>query len=1188
MKVTHSMKYMKSHLGLSLLMFGLVSIIAAQDVSYTPSDHRGNPIYRRKTEIDGNLVRASIFNYGFSGRTGGGQPTHVPYEWPKNTKQHYIALTGVFYGAEVFSDDSIPRKIKVMMTPNYRTEPQTGDSWNLEPVPEFLNQESDLIAKSTVPGSWPTEWPDRLDDVNDPGWAGSWNGYFGKDQFNADQEIYYECTDNWYDRHLYFPDTTDLTRRGLGILTKVRVLAWSQITINDVVFHLHTLTNDGTKDLTKTGFSLWLADLVGGDGDSDDDSPSFDLLNNVAWSVDGDGVGNTAFGSSPVGVVATAFLETPGNGVDGIDNDGDADYHPTLLMEYTNYDTLFPTFTSLDFDSLELEGGEKLVRIDENYARHIFMFPGTDTAIVSQGVTWNLSYGDVLKENPDNLIDDDLDGLIDETEDLHRDRWTLNGPEPVRYINYKYFDVGDTLRRGLIVPGGSTPYNQSTVAPMIDETRADGVDNDRDWTAFSDDVGLDGKKDTFDEGEGDGEATSGQGTGLPGEPNIDVTDVSESDQVGLTAAAYRPSSEGIGSLNDATFWRYFMTPGVFFDPTIQLEGDYNLHVTSGYFPLQVGQTESISMAINMGVDPADALRNKEVAQKTYDLDYNFATAPRPPNVSAAIGDGTVTLYWDETAEASFDRYMADLGSEGYDFQGYRIYRSTDPAFEDAYIITDADGVPTFYKPIAQFDKVDGIKGLQELDINGIKFDMGDDTGLQHKYIDDNVLNGRTYYYAVTSYDPGDVALGVAPSECPIYIQVTSDGTVVNGVNTVTVTPAPKPLGYEEPEYDLVHTQGSSSSSIYIDIVDPLDVPDNNTYRITFQDTLLPASSSLYQDTLTTKNFSWENITDINAPDTLILHSTKFQDGDENIVVDGLRISFHVEPIIELNKGLTGWNDSTIFDPALNPYNLEFSGVGLKKPNDYTLTFGPVGTDTSTSYDILGGFVNLPSQAVNFTVYNETEKKRQPFAFYNLVNGDTLAPFGGPSDGRMNSNTDESDVVIFIDEVLDTLGNLTGYNPTWQLTFKHLVSDSARRHPTDGDILELIIKKPFLADDIYEFKTAAAYLDEETAKDSIGKITVVPNPYVAATSWEPSNPYNTGRGPRVLRFNHIPKDCDIKIFTINGELVDQFEVHNFMDEGSTTWDMLTLDNLAISYGLYLFYVEDLNTGATQTGKFAVIK
>ena len=1174
------------HSTLMLTIMMMSAYVLAQDINHIPSDHRGDPKFRRKTEIDGNQIRASVFNYGFSGRTGGSQPTHIPYEWPKNTKQHYIALTGVFYGAEVLNEGGFP--IKVMMTPNYRTDPQTGDSWNLEPVPEYLNETSTLIAKSTEPSSWPSYWPDRLDDALAPGWPGSWNGYFGRDQFNADQEIYYECADNLYNRHSYFPDTTDFSRRGLGLLTKVRVLAWSQILINDVLFHLHTITNDGTRDLDKTAFSLWLADLVGGDGDSDDDHPSFDLLNNVAWSMDGDGVGNQNFGSTPVGVVATAFLETPGNGIDGIDNDGDADDHPELLAEFANLDTLLPLFNPTDFFPTVLTTGVKLVTIDSAYSRHIFLFPGQDTTVVSGGITYNLSMDDTLIENPDNLRDDDLDGLIDETEDLHLDRLTVEGIIPVRHINYLFFNAGETILRGLIVPGEDVVISQSTVAPMIDETRADGIDNDRDWRAFTDDVGIDGLDDSFDSGESDGLPSSGHGTGLPGEPNIDITDVSESDQIGLTAAAYMASSEAIQNLADSDMWRRFMTPGVFFDPTIELEGDYNLHVTSGYFPLAKGQTEAISMAVNMGVDQEDALRNKEVAQKTYDLDYKFATAPRPPTLSASVGDGSVMLYWDETSESSFDRYMADLGSEGYDFQGYRIYRSTDPAFEDVFIITDSDGVPTFYKPIAQFDKIDGIKGLQELDINGIKFDLGDDTGLVHKFLDEDVQNGRTYYYAVTSYDAGDVALGVAPSECPIYIQVDFDGSIITGVNTILATPAPKPNGYEPAEVDLVHIEGSSSSGITINVLDPLEVPDNNTYRVTFQDSLHPAQASNQDDTLMTKNFTWENITDFSNPDTLILRSERIGDEDENPVIDGMRLEFAIEPFIEMNKELSVWTDTMVFEPALTTFNLVLLGSrGIKKPNDYKLTFGEVGVDTSIEYGIYDGFVTLPAIPVNFSIENITENRPQSFAFMNLINADTLAD-DDPPDGLLNSNTDESDVVILLDEVLDTLGNVTEYIPSWQLTLKHLVSDSLQRNPISGDELSIIIKKPFLADDVYEFKTFSSYIDGEQVKEDIKQVTVVPNPYVAAAGWEPSNPFSSGRGPRAIRFNHIPMDCEISIFTINGELVDQFEVHNNLDQGSTSWDLLSRDNLSISYGLYLFYVEDLDTGATQTGKFAVIK
>ena len=35
-------------------------------------------------------------------------------------------------------------------------------------------------AISNDPRTWPDEWYDKLNDPDDPGWSGSWNGFFGK------------------------------------------------------------------------------------------------------------------------------------------------------------------------------------------------------------------------------------------------------------------------------------------------------------------------------------------------------------------------------------------------------------------------------------------------------------------------------------------------------------------------------------------------------------------------------------------------------------------------------------------------------------------------------------------------------------------------------------------------------------------------------------------------------------------------------------------------------------------------------------------------------------------------------------------------------------------------------------------------------------------------------------------------
>src|SRR5690606_11323785 len=293
---------------------------------------------------------------------------------------------------------------------------------------------------------------------------------------------------------------------------------------------------------------------------------------------------------------------------------------------------------------------------------------------------------------------------------------------------------------------------------MIDEARDDGIDNDNDWNVFTDDVGLDGVADSGDEGEGDGIPTSGAGTGLPGEPTIDVTDVAETDQIGITNAQYVPAG-GLNINSDAQMWFDFMIPGKFYDPQVVVAGEYDLFVSSGFFPLRAGQTEPISLAVLFAngpvPDPGGQFRKSVIlkkrvrAQETYNNDYQFANAPLTPTVTAVTGNNKVTLYWDDIAESSFDKYINNIGGNGNDFEGYRIYRASDPAFQDAEQITNAYGTIAFKLPLVIFDKEDGIMGLDSIGFEGVHYNLGTDSGLRHSWTDSSVQNGHTYYYAVT-------------------------------------------------------------------------------------------------------------------------------------------------------------------------------------------------------------------------------------------------------------------------------------------------------------------------------------------------------------------------------------------------------------------------------------------------------
>ena len=82
---------------------------------------------------------------------------------------------------------------------------------------------------------------------------------------------------------------------------------------------------------------------------------------------------------------------------------------------------------------------------------------------------------------------------------------------------------------------------------------------------------------------------------------------------------------------------------------------------------------------------------------------------------------------------------------------------------------------------------------------------------------------------------------------------------------------------------------------------------------------------------------------------------------------------------------------------------------------------------------------------------------------------------------------------------------------------------------------------------------------------------------------------------------------VRIFSNAGDLVDEFrhdgaydgsdirwyDTYSATDQtvfsgGEHSWDLLSKDNQIISRGLYLFSVEDLESGKSYNGQFVIIK
>lgn len=1122
----------------------LVFVFLAVTMGYAQMEGlHGDFVNHRDGLHAGNQFRTTIYNDGTFGAKQ--RPPDIAGEWPINSGRIYMIDGNLFVGAEVIDANNEVKHIVSTVTSAGQgqpgqwssgdTDPITGEWWTFLPLPGFASADTNKVAMSKWPWAWPSFWPDKFEDPVDPGWTGKWNGYFGKNILNADEEGFFVADDYMNKEFKFFPDTTDSSRRGLGLRMWVRTFQWSNALVEDGMFALFDLENIGTYDHDKVVFGYKFGNNMGDTettGDGGDDMGAFKREEDVAFLYDYDDIGGG--GWTPVGYFGGVFLESPGNPFDGIDNDGDgSDGSGDVIAE----DMFLPK---------TLNTGDDIVLIDYTTFERTLEKMGSDTLYIPyQDLVFKFWPGKSMEELPHNLVDDNLNGVIDESNGAE----VGEGPDAVRtylYLGLKHINY-------------FTGAGQDNI--MLDEKRDDFIDNDGDWNVLTDDVGLDGVAFSGDPYEGDGMPTSGAGTDFPGEPHIDKTDIDETDMLGLTSFTLYLWPD-IPHYEDDLVWRN-ITPG-YFDELLENE-NIELLYGSGYFPIKPDQIERFSMGIMCGSNLDDFMTNTYWFSKAYNENYNFSKAPNIPTVTAVPGDGQVTLLWDTFAEESVDPIT------GEDFEGYRIYRSTDPGWGDMLDITDGQGSDTYLKPIAQFDLDNEFEGYAGVGIKGIRFWLGSNTGLVHTWTDTTVTNGQKYYYAVTSYDRGQPDAGIAPTECSKFISIATSGAVDKGSNVAIVRPEAPVAGFEQASLkNLTQIEGGDSQGIIgYRIVNPLDIKNDNTYRITFEDTVITGSK--FSTTYATKSMT---LVDMSAmpPDTLINKSPDVQTGDILPITDGFQLQLMNLDEMKIDSIGSVWSSDSIYAFAFDRFRYSRT-EGTPMPNNYRIDFGELGVGTAMELEVSTTRV-LPEIPVNFTVTNTITGENVQFAFWerDFIEGEE-GLFTGYTD---RTRTDE---IIFLEPNEDDSLIIT-----WDFQFAG--DDTTKRNPKPGESVVINMLKPFMAGDVYEFTTTGQIVNNAVA--TLDDIKVVPNPYVVANSWEPLNPYANGRGPRELHFIHLPEKCTVRIFNVRGQLVRELEHRaESISDGTLIWDMQTKDLLDISYGIYIYHVDAGELG-TKIGKFAVIK
>ena len=335
-----------------LLVFILLPFSKGISQTTIPDDYKGNYNWVARGVMDGNLIETNYRNHGELARW-----QDIPQAvWPRTIGGSHSDGTALVIAGRVpavrpakyyqFPGDTTVTPVAInFRTAGVRRSPTTGELWTFLPLNGFMNNNrrnpvtgrfENIPAISDDNSSWPDFWPDKLDNPDDPGWTGYWNGYFGKGVFNADLESFYvidDLSNKGYniDKEndepfspfgIYYADPADSTIGGMGLQVEVRLLQWANVLAEDVMFMLYRINNVGGTSHDSLYFTHMTDYGLG--SDENDDNASFDPQLDIAYGWDSDGVGTRDTGGEfQVGYMGFAFLESPAQPFDMLDNDED-------------------------------------------------------------------------------------------------------------------------------------------------------------------------------------------------------------------------------------------------------------------------------------------------------------------------------------------------------------------------------------------------------------------------------------------------------------------------------------------------------------------------------------------------------------------------------------------------------------------------------------------------------------------------------------------------------------------------------------------------------------------------------------------------------------------------------------------------------------------------------------------------
>jgi hypothetical protein len=1191
----------------------------AQSIPYNgPTDEAGDPGAQRFGLMNGNRVSLRLSNKV----SFGGWPSPLVSLWPNDaTGLNTFDSFNLIVGNMVFIQkcptcpvDSVPvtnegeiqslsiqgqldtlwyAQSSSIQSGFMDLDPTGTIEYGFWPVFGYFNRVSETPAMSNDSTSWPPDgWPSTGFQTF---YKGEWNGRFGRGREAATLESYWVCNDaqdleNLQPRSLvrFYPRPNikigdlrpnDITVQkglpwgGLGLRTEVRAYQWNNLQSRDAVFFEYNVTNISDYDLTRAAFGFYL------DAANGNKAPTSGLEDQIGYFDDYEdftytwSISETGFGGKRPAVSGWAFLESPGDARDGIDNNenGMVDERRDNIAE-DSWNSLPANVVGQDAVRSAFIGSHNTTNFLAYYGyKSVDQVPA-----IQQGLWWPA----------------DEDGDWRDGNDANKNGVYDNGE-----------DAGDDVGLDGVRPGDLNYYGPD----------ADGTECNH--------------KPDFNRSTG------------KSEPDFASTDVGETDMLGLTSFCMfsHPQQSGVAQLkNDKNVYDTIATHRLLPFPGRPA----NLYEAFGSSPfrLEQGRSEHLSMANVNSYDDLTGLNNAagnhtapslysklKVVKAIYMSDYQFSTPPLTPTLTAKADDGKVLLYWDDRA----DKLTREpLFGGANDFEGYKLYRSTDKKFQDAEVLRDGYGDPAGKKPIFQCDLIDSISGFATYaGVSGLEYYLGANTGITHSYIDYDVQNGRTYYYALVAYDYGMKGVGtlgvsISPAENDMTPTIDEYGNITKLPQNVQIaTPHQHAAGYVDPTGTETWSDPANvrdNGTIQIGYFNTSSVKSNHTYKIKFQtDTPAYARTTTYRHMrdglISTVGYS---ILDATLDDKLLYQETPTNNLQSNWVTATDTIgTLPVKHLRQNNQGITSnvvdgmqfvmkpASDFPAYDSVRSGWQTGNAPIQVK-PNrygshffayNYDIVFVDTILDPSSSYKTIitrksgppvydlnnspltNARAVLLGQSFPFHVINRDFRDSTASGYKGYEQLDILV-----QDVNLNGKYDPDTDYVLVTYPITSIGQLASAQTIFGIRFNEI-----NNLPHPGDVYRVKFNKA-LQDSIMftvntENSTIASKID-----DDMSRIKVVPNPYLVTNTMEPYIDNQNFNQQRVLAFTHVPAQSTIKIFTSSGVFIRQLDVDNASDNGICKWDMLTKEGLEIAAGIYVYHVKSIVTGKEKLGKFAVIK